>query len=388
MNGRALSVGFVPLVDAAPLIVAQELGFAEEERLTLDLQRAASWSMLRDMLSFGQVAAAQMLAPVPVAVALGLGGTAGRIDALQVLSVNGTVVGVSAALAQRMREAGHPFDFTDAAAAGRALIAVRGGELRIGVPFPFSMHAELLYYWLGALGFQAPQGLSVRTIPPPRMAEALATGEIDAFCVGEPWGSIAVETGAGELLLPGAAIWSFAPEKVLAARHDWAESEPETVGRLMRAVWRAGRWLANPANRMTASEILARPGYLDVSAEVLERALGGDLVISATGAEVHVPQFLEFHAGLAAFPWRSQAAWIGTRLSARLGLDRGPAVAAARAVFRSDLYRRNLGPIGGELPPSSDRIEGGTVAPATGAAPILPGNRFFDGRIFDPDLRE
>ncbi|WP_127903520.1 CmpA/NrtA family ABC transporter substrate-binding protein [Solirhodobacter olei] len=388
MSGVVLPLGFIPLVDAAPLIVAQELGFAEEERLTFELRRAASWSMLRDMLSFGQVAAAHMLAPVPVATALGLGGGAGQLDALQVLSVNGNVIGVSRALAARMREAGHGFDFADAAAAGRALIAAAGEGLRIGVPFPFSMHAELLYYWLGALGFRVPQDLAVRTVPPPQMAAALATDEIDAFCVGEPWGSIAVATGAGDLLLPGSAIWSFAPEKVLATRHDWAEREPEVAGRLMRAIWRAGRWLGDPANRITASEILARPQYLDLPAEVPERGLAGDLVISPEGAEAQVPGFLEFHAGLAAFPWRSQAAWIGARMAARLGLDRNEALEAARAVFRSDLYRRNLAGAGAEMPATSDKVEGGAEAPilAAGGASgvILPRNRFFDGGIFDP----
>ncbi len=388
MNQLSLPLGFIPLVDAAPLIIAKELGFAEEERLSFDLKRAASWSMLRDMLSFGQVDGAHMLSPVPVATALGLGGAGGRLDALQVLSVNGTVIGVSRALAARMSAAGHPFDFADAEAAGHALIAAKGAPLRIGVPFPFSMHAELLYYWLGALGVHAPQHLIVRTIPPPLMAEALASGEIDAFCVGEPWGSVAVETGAGALLLPGAAIWSFAPEKVLAVRHDWADANPDIAGRLMRAVWRAGRWLGASENHTTAAEILARSVYLNVAAEIIDRALAGELILSQTGAEARAPQFLEFHAGAATFPWRSQAEWIGMQIAARLGLDRSQAVTAARAVFRPDLYRRNLAGIVHRMPISSDKVEGGLVhaETLTGAedSVVLNRNRFFDGRIFDP----
>lgn len=388
MSQVALALGFIALADAAPVIVAHELGFAEEERLSLRLCRASSWSMLRDMLSFGQVEAAHMLSAVPVATALGLGGGAARIDALQVLSVNGTVIGVSRPLAAQMRQAGHGFGFDDAAAAGRALIAAAGQGLRIGVPFPFSMHAELLYYWLGALGFPAPQGIAVRTVPPPQMAAALGSGEIDAFCVGEPWGSVAVAEGVGELLLPGAAIWSFAPEKVLAARRDWTERDPDAVRRLMRAVWRAGRWLADPGNRVTASELLSRAEYLDVAPEVAERALAGELVISPQGAEARVPGFVEFHAGLATFPWRSQAAWIGARMSARLGLDRAAAIEAARAVFRSDLYRRNLAPIGARMPAASDKVEG-AAATILGevAGESLP-NRFFDGAKFDPDPDE
>ena len=218
MKLQHLDVGFVPLVDAAPLIVAAELGFADEEGLRLALQASPSWSTLRDRLSFGHVQAAHMLSPVPVASALGLGGHGEPLHALSVLSANGNVVGVSGMMAQKLRAAGHPFDFADAEAAGKALIAAREGQLRVGVPFPFSMHAELVFYWLSALGLPAPQELQVRTVPPALMADAVKAGELDAFCVGEPWGSRAVEAGVGELLLPGKAIWAFAPEKVLAVR--------------------------------------------------------------------------------------------------------------------------------------------------------------------------
>ncbi|MEO0989799.1 MAG: ABC transporter substrate-binding protein, partial [Pseudomonadota bacterium] len=208
MSRTRLSLAFIPLVDAAPVVVAHEMGFAAEEGLDLDLVKAPSWSSVRDMLAFGRVDAAHLLSPMPVAMALGLGGVSSALSAVQVLSVNGNVVGVSNALGQRIAELGHDFGFNDAQAAGNALASAAGGRLRVGVPFPFSMHAELLFYWLSASGLPAPQGIEIRTIPPPLMAEAIGAGEIDAFCVGEPWGSIAVETGTGRLLLPGRAIWS------------------------------------------------------------------------------------------------------------------------------------------------------------------------------------
>ena len=200
MSARVITAGFIPLVDAAPLIIAHEMGFAAQEGLALNLKRAPSWSNLRDLLVFGQVEAAHMLAPVPVAAALGLGGSDVALSAVSVLSVNGTVIGVNGALAARLRANGHGFDFCDAREAGAALIASAQGPLKIGVPFPFSMHAELLYYWLSALGLPSPQGLDIRTVPPPLMADALKAGEIEAFCVGEPWGSIAVEQGVGTLI--------------------------------------------------------------------------------------------------------------------------------------------------------------------------------------------
>ena len=232
----------MPLADCAPLVVAHEVGFASSEGLDLTLHRASSWSALRDNLAAGRLAAAHMLAPVPVAASIGIGRVAGRLDALSVLSVNGNVIGVSTELAARLH--GHLDDFMAADTVGRRLVSCCRRPLRVGVPFPYSMHVELLTYWLGALGMSAPADLEIQTVPPPRMAGAVGAGEIDMFIVGEPWGSIAVEAGAAELILPGAAIWQFAPEKVLAVRHDWVQAEPEIAARLLRAVWRAGRWAA------------------------------------------------------------------------------------------------------------------------------------------------
>lgn len=385
-----LTAGFMPLVDAAPLIIARELGFAEEEGLNLALRRAPSWATLRDLLALGQIEAAHMLSVTPVAMALGLGGMTIRPDAPLVLSVNGNVIGVSRALAAKLRADGHDFDFACAFKAGRALIAT-GRRLRIGVPFPFSMHAELLFYWLNSLGLPAPQALDIRTVPPPLMAQAMAADEIDAFCVGEPWGSIAVENDAGELLLPGAAIWNFAPEKVLAVRHDWAETNPELTGRLMRAIWRANRWLGTEGASTTAAEILARSDYVAVPPEVIDRALTGRLVISARGDERWTPHFLEFHAGAATFPWKSQAAWIGAQIAARMGLDRAQAMQTARAVFRPDLYRRHLGGTGAEMPGASEKIEGSlavqTAVASENGKLLLQRDQFFDGQVFDPSAQ-
>ncbi|MEL7001078.1 MAG: ABC transporter substrate-binding protein, partial [Pseudomonadota bacterium] len=173
--------------------------------------------------------------------------------------MNGDVVGVSPQLAQLIQGLGPTRGANRAAAVGQALIAAAEGKLRVGVPFPFSMHAELLYYWLSALGLEAPRDLDMRTVPPSRMADAVRGAEIDVFCVGEPWGSVAVDDGAAEIILPGSAIWGFAPEKVLAVRHDWAEERRDCALRLIRALWRAGRWLGEPRNRLTASAIREEP---------------------------------------------------------------------------------------------------------------------------------
>ena len=387
MRTVTLPVAYMPLVDAAPLIVAREMGFDHAEGISLDLRPAPSWSSLRDMLAFGHVDAAHLLSPVPVAMALGLGGIATPLSAVSVLSLNGNVIGVGTKLAKRLADMGYEFDFSDAQAAGAALAQAAGDVLVFGVPFPFSMHVELLRYWVAGTGL-ASKKVEIRTVPPPLMVQALASGEIDAFCVGEPWGSFSVDDNVGALLLPGRAIWTCAPEKVLAVRNDWAETEPHLLGSLMRAVWRAGRWLSNPDSRTTASEMLSRKTYLNVSPELIDRALMGEFTISARGEQRQVEGFVEFFDGAATFPWRSQAKWVAHQLAKRNGLDPATAERQAAKVFRSDLYRRELQGLGVETPGASEKVEGAltestAVASATGSL-ILPQNMFFDRRIFEP----
>ncbi|MFD3191928.1 ABC transporter substrate-binding protein [Sedimentitalea sp. HM32M-2] len=387
MKTRTLPVAYMPLVDAAPLIVAQEMGFAQQEGLALDLIAAPSWSSIRDMLAFGRVDAAQLLSPMPVAMALGLGGVRTPVSAVSVLSVNGDVIGVGRRLERRLRETGFEFDFRDVHAAARALARCAGDRLVFGVPFPFSMQLHLLRYWFDGTALSALP-IEIRTVPPPLMAKALAAEEIDAFCVGEPWGSVAVENGVGALLLPGSAIWAFAPEKVLAARTQWAETRPDLLGGLLRAVWKAGRWLSRPHTRVAAAAIMSRAGYLDVPADLIDRALDGRLIISGRGELRSVENFVTFHEGAAGFPWRSQAKWIAHRMSLTNDLPSRRAQDVAGAVFRSDLYRQHMQGTEADLPGASEKLEGSIrretpVASQKGLLSLQP-DAFFDGRIFDP----
>lgn len=389
MKTVEVPVAYLPLVDAAPLIIAQEMGFAESEGISLDLVPASSWSSLRDMLAFGRVDAAHMLSAMPVAMALGLGGVRTEISAVANLSVNGNVIGVSRALEQKMRDKGYFFDFKDPVRAAEVLASVVEGDRSItfGVPFPFSMHRELLDYWISNTPL-AEIAYEVRTVPPPLMARALADGEVDAFCVGEPWGSTAVDSRAGALLLPGNAIWAFAPEKVLGVRSEWADSEPLLLGRLMRAVWRAGRWLKDNERRGAASEILSRSRYLDVPAEMIDRALLGRFTVSSHGEQRDCDHFVVFHDGAATFPWRSQAKWMAARLAERNGLDVGEAMTTAARVFRSDIYRQQLAATTADMPGASEKLEGAileqtAVASENGQLSLMR-DAFFDGRIFDP----
>lgn len=386
MNLIRLRLGYVPLTDAAPLIVAHELGFAAEEGLELDLVRVGAWAQSRDLLGAGVIDAAHMLVPMPIAQRLGLGPALPEFDLVMFLSVGGQAVAVSEAIAEKLRNNGFAFDFADAHSAGQALCAATGGRLRVGVPFPFSTQAELVWHWLGASGFA--DGVEVVTVPPPMMADAMEAGEVDAFCVGEPWASFAVERGIASLLLPGRAIWASPPEKGLVLRKSMAEDQPEVTGRLMRAVWRAGRWLDVAENRGTAAEILSQGAYLNLSSELTERGLTGRMLVSPAGELRIAPDFIAFHSGAATFPWKSLAALIARRIALRHGLPVDPAMRQAMACFRTDLYRQHLRQAGADLPGASAKVEGTLTHPHAVASEhgrmILRPDAFFDGHMFEP----
>ncbi len=375
MTDSILNCGYVALVDSAPLIIAQELGFAAEEGLALNLIQQPSWSALRDMLALGHLDAAQMLSPMPVAMSLGMGSFPAEIDALMVMAVNGTVFGVSKKIADTLG----PVTFGDPHSLPLAFANAGVDHLRIGVPFHFAMHRLLLAYWQ-----QSALDLSVDVIaiPPPRMADAVADGRVDAFWVGEPWGSAAVHRDVGQLMFTGSQVWGFAPEKVLAARRNWIDEKPEMVRRLMRAIYHAAHWLDTRKNKPLAVEILARSEHLNLAPELIDPAITGHLIPARGAAPVHVEKFQLFHRHAAHFPWRSQAAWIAAQLG---GTEKE--IAAAKQCFRSDLYRQNLGSIGVDLPGASEKVEGAmsheTAVASSRGHMILGADAFFDGRTFE-----
>lgn len=375
MSNTVLNCGYVALVDCAPLVIAKELGFAAKEALELNLVRQPSWSALRDMLALGHLDAAQMLSPMPVAMSIGLGGLPAQVDTLMVLSVNGTVFGVSNMVASEIGDV----PFGDAHALLKALSTRRGRSLRIGVPFHYSMHRLLLSYWTSS----APDlRIEEVTVPPPRMADAVADGFIDAFWVGEPWGSVAVQQDVGQLMMTGRDVWQFAPEKVLAARREWIERNEDAARRLMRAVYHAAAWLDVPKNKPLAVEILGRSEHLSVSPDLIDPALTGHILPQQGATPIAVARFLQFHKHAATFPWRSQAAWIAHHLGAdAAGIEK------AKACFRSDLYRQNLSGIGADMPGASEKEEGAlhfeTAVASTRGHMILAPDAFFDGKTFD-----
>jgi len=345
-----LHIGFIPLVDAAALIVAVDKGFAAEEGLDVTLVREVSWSNVRDKLNIGLFDAAHLLAPVAIASSLGLGHVKVPIAAPFNLGINGNAITVSPALhAAIMGEIeGDRFDPMATARALAKVVARRrkagAGPLTFGMTFPFSTHNYQLRFWMAAGGVDPDEDVHLVVLPPPFMVDSLASGHVDAFCVGAPWNSIAVDRGVGHILHFVSDILVRAVEKVLAVRQGWAEKNSAILASLIRAASRAADFIEQPENRAEAARLMAPPERIGVDAEVIQRTLDGRLKISPDGTIRESSRYLLVGRERAGRPEPVQAAWLYAQM-VRWGQSHisAEAMKTAMAVFRPDLYDLSLG---------------------------------------------
>jgi ABC-type nitrate/sulfonate/bicarbonate transport system substrate-binding protein len=345
-----LRIGFIPLVDAAALIVAVDKGFAAAEGLDVTLVREVSWSNVRDKLNIGLFDAAHLLAPVAIASSLGVGHVRVPIVAPFNLGLNGNAITVSPALHAAIigEISGDPFDPIATALALSRVVAARrktGAEpLTFGMTFPFSTHNYQLRFWMAAGGIDPDEDVRLVVLPPPYMVDSLANGHVDAFCVGAPWNSVAVDLGVGHILHFATDILVRAVEKVLAVRQDWSEKHADVVAALVRAHVRAADFIEEPQNRAEVARILAQPERIGVEAEVIRRTLDGRLKISPDGTMRGSDRYLLVGREGASRPDPVQAAWVYAQMvrwgQASMSLD---ALKMAKAVFRPDLYDAALG---------------------------------------------
>jgi two-component system, oxyanion-binding sensor len=370
-----LQIGFIPLIDAAALITAVEKGFTAAEGLDVTLVREVSWSNVRDKLNIGLFDAAHILAPIPIASSLGLGHIKVPIVVPLTLNLNGNAITVSAALhAAIMSEIdGDAFDPKATARALSRVVAERrrsGAEpLTFGMTFPFSTHNYQLRFWMAAGGIDPDEDVRLVVLPPPFMADSIAGGQIDGFCVGAPWNSIAVDRGFGRILHFGSDILQRAAEKVLAVRQQWAEKNPQTLSALVRAVFRAAEFAEAPENRREVAQILSQPNFVGVDASVILRTLEGRLKIGPDGTIREGDRYILFAREEASAPDPLQAAWLYAQMVRWRQTAMSPqALKAAQDVFRPDLYAAALGRIG--EPPTASKALGVFAGPTFDAGNI------------------
>ncbi|HEY0719835.1 MAG TPA: CmpA/NrtA family ABC transporter substrate-binding protein [Gammaproteobacteria bacterium] len=361
-----LKFGFIKLTDMAPLAVAYEKGFFEDEGLYVTLEAQANWKVLLDRVIDGQLDGAHMLAGQPIAATIGFGTKADVITAFS-MDLNGNGITVSNAVWQAMKKNvpmgsdGKPLHPVKADALKPVVEQYKkeGKPFNMGMVFPVSTHNYELRYWLAAgglnPGYYAPHkgdtsgtlkaDVNLSVTPPPQMPATLEAGTIYGYCVGEPWNQQAVFKGIGVPVITDDEIWKNNPEKVFGVTQGWAEKYPNTHIRTVKALIRAAQWLdANGnGNRMEAVNILAKPNYVGADAKVIANSMTGTFEYEK-GDKRAVPDFNVFFRYNATYPYYSDAVWYLTQMR-RWGQisDYKPDnwyAEMAKKVYRPDIYRQ------------------------------------------------
>ncbi|WP_417843397.1 CmpA/NrtA family ABC transporter substrate-binding protein [Thalassospira sp.] len=389
MSLMQVRLGFVPLIDCALPVVARAKGFAEDENIDLVLVREMSWAAMRDKLSYGLFDAAHLLAGIPLAARLGLGGMPSQnLVVPMALGRGGNAITVSTRLYQRMLEADPAAMRGPRGLSARALKKVIDGDRAAGRPvlsfatvFPFSSHNYELRYWMAAAGIDPDNDVNIGVIAPPRMFDSLRNGWVDGYCVGEPWNQRAVFHGDGVIVALKDDIWARSPEKVLGVREDWAQANAETLDALVRALVRAAEWADQAENRTELAQLLSEEHYVGASFDILRASLQGCPVLKPGDDPVDAPDRHVFYRYTATFPWLSQGVWVGRQMQ-RWG-QVGHQVNfndVVRDVYRPDIYRRAVASLDVALPAEDWRVEG--LANAGDRALVGP-DSFLDGTLFD-----
>jgi ABC-type nitrate/sulfonate/bicarbonate transport system substrate-binding protein len=329
-----LTIGYVPLADAAPVIAAAELGFARDEGLDLELSREPSWATLRDRLALGHLDAAHMLGPLALASALGLSGPQADLCVPMALNLNGNAVTVSNALWDEMAPKRDVLaEVATAFAAVARARAVEGRPLTLGTVHPYSSHSYQLRLFAQAGGLDLDDHVRVVVVPPPDTVDALRRGLIDGFCVGAPWNAIAIAAGLGRIAALGCEIAPDCPEKVLALPGRDAAFAPA----LIRAVHRAGLWCADPENRPALTALLADRAGLGPDKALLARTLGGTMILDAVGTVRTAPDYLRLDAAVHR-PNHDHARWFAAQMVASGQAPESGLAERAAALYRPDLF--------------------------------------------------
>ena len=359
-----LKFGFIKLTDMAPLAVAYEKGFFEDEGLYVTLEAQANWKVLLDRVIDGQLDGAHMLAGQPLGATIGFGTKADIITAFS-MDLNGNAITVSNDIWQQMKpnipigadgKPVHPIK-ADALKPVIEKYQANGKPFNMGMVFPVSTHNYELRYWLAAggihPGYYAPhKGDSsgqvdadalLSVTPPPQMPATMEAGTIYGYCVGEPWNQQAVFKGIGVPVITDYEIWKNNPEKVFGVSKGWADKYPNTHKRVVKAMIRAAQWLdeSNNANRPEAVKILSKSQYVGADYDVIANSMTGTFEYEK-GDKREVPDFNVFFRHNATYPYYSDAIWYLTQMR-RWGQIAEPKSDdwykdIARKVYRPDIY--------------------------------------------------
>jgi len=362
LEKEELKFGFIKLTDMAPLAIAYEKGFFEDEGLYVTLEPQANWKVLLDRVIDGELDGAHMLAGQPLGATIGFGTQAHIITAFS-MDLNGNGITVSNDVWAEMKKhiptdadgkPVHPIK-ADYLKPVVEKFKAEGKPFNMGMVFPVSTHNYELRYWLAAggihPGFYSKTDISgqiqgdalLSVTPPPQMPATLEAGTISGYCVGEPWNQQAVFKGIGVPVVTDYEIWKNNPEKVFGVSNEWAEKYPNTHTAVVKALIRAAKWLDenNNANRPEAVKILAKAAYVGADVEVIANSMTGTFEYEK-GDKRDVPDFNVFYRYFATYPYYSDAIWYLTQMRRWGQIPEGKTdewfFETAKKVYRPDIY--------------------------------------------------
>jgi nitrate/nitrite transport system ATP-binding protein len=358
-----LDIGFIPLTDCAPLVVAKEKGFFKEHGLEeVTLSREPTWKAIAEGIGTGRLDAAQMVAGMPLSMTVGAGGKSPiPIITALVLSRNGNAITLS-----KKYQQGGVRTIEDLK---EALLQNPDKIQTFGMVHPASMHNLMLRYWLAAGGIDPDRDVNLAVIPPPQMVANLKAGNIDGYCVGEPWNSRAVYEGLGFVIATDLDIWPGHPEKVLGVKEEWVEKYPETHIALVKALLEACEYCDDRRNREEIVSLLCQPEYLGSAPEYIRPGFIDPYYRGTEETPQTLVRFNQFHVDQANCPGQAEGLWILTQL-ARWGYAPFPKnwIEILERVRRPDLF--------GE---ACRQLEWPDIEPDRHSFEL------FDGMIFNPD---
>lgn len=333
-----LKFGFIKLTDCAPIVMAKELGYFEDEGLIVTLEAQANWKVLLDRVISGELDGAHMLAGQPIGATVGFGTQANVVTAYS-LDYNGNAITVSNDIWKQMqpnvpkRADGKP-EHPISAESLKPIVEkakATGSPLKMGMVFPVSTHNYEIRYWLAAAGISPgfyydpasketnipgvlDADLILSVTPPPQMPSTLEAGTIVGYCVGEPWNQQAVIKKIGVPVVTNYDIWKNNPEKVFGVTANWGEKNPKTWLAVTKALIRAGHWLdESEANRRQAVKVLSQPNYVGADEAVIANSMTGTFEFEP-GDKRPMPDFNVFFRHHASYPWYSDCIWFLTQM--------------------------------------------------------------------------
>jgi nitrate/nitrite transport system substrate-binding protein len=351
-----VKVGFIPLTDCAPIVVAAEMGFDKKYGIKIIPSKEASWAAIRDKTVNGELHAAHVLYGLVYGVQMGIGGQQKDMAVLMTLNHNGQGI----TLSNQLKDKG--------VKDGKSLKRVMANENRdytFAQTFPTGTHAMWLNYWLAANGINPIKDVKTIVVPPPQMVANMRIGNMDGYCVGEPWNARAIYDKVGYTVATSQDIWTDHPEKVLGSTADFAAKNPNTARALIMAILEASKYIEATENRAKVAELISQKSYVNAPKDVILGRFLGDYD-NGNGKKWKDPNFMKFYDdGKVPFPYLSDGMWFLTQHKRWGMLKSDPDyLAIAKKVNQIELYSQAASQVGVSVPKDplrSSKLMDGTV---------------------------